>query len=131
MVRDKDLRKWGRLSAALMIILGLFLIVAAIYSINLVHTRLEPAMRSARGAEEQMIKRIADRKLSEAFHASLEYNRKIDQHLLNIARAFILSGGIGASLLSFYTAALSWRSYELALATQKPQTSNDQDAQES
>ncbi len=64
-----------------------------------------------------MVERISDEKLREAFRADLEQNRKVDQHWLDFVQAIILGGGIGGSLLSFYAAALSWRSYELASTT--------------
>jgi hypothetical protein len=122
MIRDKDLRKWGRLSAVMMTILGFFLIGVTIYINNLVFSRIEPSMHSSRAVEEKMVKRIADEKLRDAFYASLESNHEIDQSWLKMIRAFLILIGIG-SLLLFYTAALSWRSYELALTASNPHSS--------
>lgn len=129
MIRDKDLRKWGRLSAVMMTILGLFLIGVTFYINNLVFARIEPTMHSSRAVEEKMVKRIADQKLRDAFYESLESNHEIDRSWLKMIRAFLILTGTG-SLLLFYTAALSWRSYELALTAYNPHPSCDQVEQE-
>jgi hypothetical protein len=117
MVRDKDLRKWGRLTAAFMTIIGLFLIGAAIYSNSFV-PKLEESLLTHRILDEKMIEKISDEKLREAFYVSLESNREIDQNIIEIARAFIFVS-IGVSILCFSTAVLLWRSYELASSMEK------------
>ena len=112
MIRDKDLRKWGRLTAVIMTITGLFLIGAAIYS-NSIVPKLEESLHTTRILDEKMIEKISDEKLREAFYVGLESNREIDQNLIDIARAFIFVS-IGVSILCFSAAVLLWRSYELA-----------------
>lgn len=82
-------------------------------------------MRSNRGVEQELVERITDERVREAFNASLDSNRQIDQHWLDAARAIILWGGIGGSLLCFHTAALSWRTYELASPALEPSTKSD------
>lgn len=114
MVRDKDLRKWGRVSATIMTVFGFFLIGAATYS-NSIVPKLEQTLLTNRILDEKMISRITDKNLRDVFHTSLEADRMIDQHLIDIARAFIFVC-IGGSLLFFYLAVLLWRSQELALS---------------
>jgi hypothetical protein len=126
MTRDKDLRRWGRFSAVLMIFLGCFLICAVFYSYRLVDSRLEPALESARESEQKIIERITDEKVRTALSAGSEAEWQSTNHLLDGARAVILGGGIGFAIISFYTAALAWRSYELASTGPEPSEPNKQ-----
>jgi hypothetical protein len=120
MTRDKDLRRWGRLSAALMIVLGCFLLCAVFYSNRLVDSRLEPALQAARESELKLIEGITEEKVRTALLAGAESEKQATNHLLDGARAVILGGGIGFAIISFYTAALAWRSYELASVAPDP-----------
>jgi hypothetical protein len=129
MTRDKDLRRWGRFSAVLMIFLGCFLLCAVFYSYHLVDSRLEPALQSTREFELKLIERIADEKVRTALNAGAEAEWEITNHLLDGARAVIL-GGFGFAIISFYTAALAWRSYELASTTPEPPITNNQAEQD-
>lgn len=114
MTRDKDLRRWGRLSAVIMIFLGCFLLCAVFYSYHVVHSRIEPAMLSSLESEHKLIESIVDEKVQTALVAGLESKRQGINHLLDGARVAILGGGIGFAIISFYAALLSWRAYELA-----------------
>ena len=117
MVRDKDLRKWGKPTAVMMTVFGLFLIGAAIYG-NSIVPKLEQNLLTTRALDEKLIERISDEKLRDAFYVGLESNREMDQSLIDICRVFIFVS-IGGSLLFFYTAVLSWRSQELASSMDK------------
>lgn len=130
MIRDKDLRKWGRLTAVIMTITGLFLIGAAIYTKSMISTQLEPDLIETRILDEKMIERISDKKLRDAFYVGLESNREIDQSLLDISRAFIFLVGLGAPLLFFLTAVLLWRSYELVLEMEKANLNRELESKE-
>lgn len=114
MVRDRDLRKWGRLASAFMTLVGLFLIGGAVF-VNGIRPKLEESLRNTRILDEKMIERITDERLREAFYVGLESNREIDQNLIDIARVFIFIC-IGVSILCFSSAVLLWRAYELALS---------------
>jgi hypothetical protein len=115
MTRDKDLRRWGRLSAVIMIFLGCFLLCAVSFTYHLVQHRVEPAIRSSHESEQKLIDRISDHKIRAGLSSGLNYDSKALKHLLNGFRA-MLFGGIGLAIVLFYSAALSWRAYELASA---------------
>ncbi|MEP4076286.1 hypothetical protein [Haloferula sp.] len=126
MTRDKDLRRWGRLSAVLLVFLGCFLLCAVYYSYDLVHSRLEPTMQASRDAERKVVERISDEKIQAALAAGVESDWQGSKHLLDGARSVILGGGIGFAMISFYAAALSWRAYELASASLEESTEQTQ-----
>lgn len=116
MTRDKDLRRWGRFPAVLMLFLGCFILCSALYSYHLTESRLEPTLRSAQNSEQKLIGMVADEEIRSALKEGQAWEQKSTEHLLDAARAVILGGGISFAIISFYTAALAWRSYELASA---------------
>jgi len=128
MTRDKDLRRWGRLSAVVLFCFGCFLLGAVFYSYNVVVHQLEPAIQSASVSEQRLVESIADENLQAAVSAGLESSRKGNSHLLDGARAVILGGGIAFAMISFYSAALSWRAYELASVIPESPNQNKQAA---
>jgi hypothetical protein len=86
-----------------------------------IHTAsLIVALESARESEQKIIERITDEKVRTALSAGAETEWQGTNHLLDGARAVILGGGIGFAMISFYTAALAWRSYELASTGPEP-----------
>ena len=108
MIRDKDLHRWGRASAVLMVLLGLFLLSAVIYSSRLLE-RIESSRESSSELDRKLIERVED----ERVRAALVAGKAGDDQLIGAMRSMILGVGIGGAILSFYTAALSWRCYEL------------------
>jgi hypothetical protein len=129
MTRDKDLRRWGRLSAVLMIFLGCFLLCSIFYTYHLVQHRLEPALHSSLESEQKLIEKISDHKIRTALSSGLISDSEALTHLLKGLRAVILGGGIGFAIISFYSAALAWRAYELASARAASQPNNEESEQ--
>lgn len=114
MTRDKDLRRWGRLSAVLMVFLGCFLLCAGFYTYHLIQHRLEPALHSSLESERKLIEKISDHEIRTALSSGLISDSEALKHLINSLRALVLGGGIAFATISFYSAALAWRAYELA-----------------
>lgn len=130
MTRDKDLCRWGRLSAVLMIFLGCFLLCSVLYTHHLVQHRLEPTLHSSLESEQKLIEKISDQKIRTALSSGLISDSEALNHLLKALRALILGGGIGFAIISFYSAALFWRAYELASARTASQTNDEESEQD-
>ena len=58
--------------------------------------------------------KIDDQKIRDALSAGAASDWEGLNLLIEGARAVIIGCGLGFAILSFYTAALSWRAYELA-----------------
>ncbi len=97
-----------------MILLGLFLLCAVIYSYHLLVDSLEPTMRLSQELDQKLIAKIDDQKIRDALSAGAASDWEGLNLLIEGARAVIIGCGLGFAILSFYTAALSWRAYELA-----------------
>jgi hypothetical protein len=125
MVRDKDLSRWGRASAVVMIFVGFFSLGGGLYLNHLIENEMVPSLASIRSREEKLISQISHEKLRDHFLQKLEFNRLMDQSWFRIVRAFQIAFlFICVPFLSFYTAVLSWRSYELASVVIKSQAAS-------
>ena len=77
LTRDKDLCRWGRISAFIMILLGLFLLCAVIYSYHLLVDSLEPTMRLSQELDQKLIAKITSVQLSESLILIFCYQIKV------------------------------------------------------
>lgn len=129
MVRDKDLRKWGRPVAVLMFCFAIIVCGLALAFRLLVNDGIAPILRDVTDKESLYLERYSTSENISSIRSVISARRRADESVLAAAKSvsWVL---VGAGLLGFGYGVLSWRSYELASLVFPKSSSNKNQIQE-
>jgi hypothetical protein len=119
LVRDRDLIRWGRLSAVVCL-LGAVVSFAGAFTFHyLVTNKLVPSMERSAEMDAKLLRQIGDahapKALRESYAVEGPLHRKMIETLTTLSVTILVAFGC----LALGYAVLSWRSYELAKALKR------------
>ena len=113
MVRDRDVRRWGRGVAITMIVLAIVCLGGALYSKTL-FAELERDLILIHESDDEFLLSLPDNGRRAAEEKFTTARRNFELKLLNGFGFVILIAGIAICFILLSHAAISWKAYELA-----------------
>lgn len=113
MVRDRDLRRWGRPVAVMMFCFSVFCFGAAVTGRWVIEAQIAPKMRYVTDQESKFLEKHADSDDAVPIRRAISARRRADEGILEAARAGIWIF-VGLGLLAFSHGAVLWRACDLA-----------------
>jgi hypothetical protein len=119
LVRDRDLVRWGRLSAVICLLGAVVSFAGAFACHYMVTNKLVPSMERSADLEAKILRKIgpahAPESVRDGFAADSRLSREMIEALTSLSVTILLASGI----MALACALGSWRSYELAKALQQ------------